>query len=107
MKEGFVNSFDRGYRRGKRGDRMGADQYDGYLPDQLWSLPDDTGRSATIILCLQFFDDGIAHRLSTLFCNLSAFTVHQNHGVAEVRSLDISVCLVTRLWYRHLSLFSD
>jgi len=27
---------------------MGADQYGGYLPDQLWSLPHDTGRLATI-----------------------------------------------------------
>ena len=34
--------------RGKRRDRMEADQYGGYLPDQLWSLPHDRGRSTTI-----------------------------------------------------------
>jgi len=78
--------------RGKRGDRMRADQYGGYLPDQLWSLPHDTGRSATItVQVLQFFDDGISHRLSMFFCNLSTFTLRQNYCVRQVSSRDISV----------------
>jgi hypothetical protein len=64
MKEGLVNSFDRGYRRDerrKRGDRIGADQYDGYLPDQLWSLPHNTDRSPTIILRVFSFFKVIQH----------------------------------------------
>jgi len=40
---------------------------------------------------LQFFEDSITHRLSTFFCNLSTFTVRQNHCVTQVSCGDISV----------------
>jgi len=62
--------------RGKRRDSMGTDQYGGYLPDQLWSLPHDTGRSTTITVRAFSFLTTVYHidwACSSAICQHSHF----------------------------------
>jgi hypothetical protein len=77
---------------------MQADQYGGYLPDQLWSLPHDTGRSATItVRSLSFFTTlyHIDLECSSAICQHSHLV--KTIALRKLVAGHLSRC-VTRLW---------